>query len=53
MMSFSVKLILKLVCLENVIILNGIFFSFKSLNTGIKNYGFEFDSITVVLNSDI
>ena len=42
----------KLVCLANVIILNSVF-SFKSSNTAIMNYRFEFDSIAVVLDNDI
>ena len=45
--SFSSKLMSKLVCLANVVILNSIF-SFKNSNTVIKNYGFEFDSIVTV-----
>ena len=35
--SFLVKLISKLVCLANVIVLNVFFY--KSLNAGIANYG--------------
>ena len=45
--SFLVKLIFKLVCLVNIFLFN------KSLNIGITNYGFKFDSIMVVLDSDI
>ena len=44
--SFLVKLMSKLVYLENVVFDNVFFF--KSLNVGITNYGFEFDSIAVV-----
>ena len=50
--SFSVKLIFKLVCLINTVILDNVFF-FKSLNVVITNCGFDFDSITAVLDNDI
>ena len=53
--SFSVKLI----CLDhvefmvaNVVVIDNVF-SFKNSNTVITNYGFEFDSIIVVLYNDI
>ena len=50
--SFSVKLMPKLVCLANAVVLDSVF-SFKSLNTAIMNCGFEFDSIASVLDNDI
>ena len=50
--SFSIKLISKLVCLANAVVFYSVFF-FKSSNTAITNCGFEFDSITVVLDNDI
>ena len=50
--SFLVKLMSKLVCLTNTVILDNVFF-FKSSNTLITNYRFEFNSITVVLDSVI
>ena len=57
--SFSIKLMSKLVRLgharfmvANVVVLD-IVFSFKSPNAAITNYRFEFDSIVVVLDSDI
>ena len=50
--SFSAKLMLKLVCLANTVVLDSVF-SFKISNTVIKNYRFEFDSIAAVLDNDI
>ena len=50
--SFSDKLIHKLVCLANVIILDSVF-SFKCSNTVITNCEFEFDSIVAILDSGI
>ena len=50
--SFSVKLMPKLVCLANTIVLDSVF-SFKSSNVVIMNCGFEFDSISTVLDNDI
>ena len=57
--SFSAKLIFKLMRLghigfmvANIVVLDS-FFSFKSSNTAITNYEFEFDSIVVVLDNDI
>ena len=50
--SFLIKLIYKLVCLTNVVILDNVF-SFKISNAAITNYGFEFDLIVVVLYSGI
>ena len=40
--SFSAKLMLKLMCLANVVVLNNVF-SFKNSNVAITNCGFEFD----------
>ena len=40
--SFSAKLMLKLVCLTNAVVLDSVFSS-KSSNAAITNYGFEFD----------
>ena len=48
--SFSVKLMSKLVCLANVVVFYCVF-SFKSLNVAITNCRFEFDSIAAVLDS--
>ena len=45
--SFLVKLMSKLICLINVVVIDNIF-SFKSSNTIIMNYGFEFDSIAAI-----
>ena len=50
--SFSAKPMPKLVCLTNAVVLNSVF-SFKSSNAVITKCGFEFDSIVVVLDSDI
>ena len=50
--SFSIKLMPKLVCSANAVVLDNVF-SFKSSNAAITNYGFEFDSIAVVLNNGI
>ena len=50
--SFSIKLMSKLVCLTNVVVLNSVF-SFKSSNAIITKCGFEFDSITSILYNDI
>ena len=50
--SFSIELMLKLVCLANSVVFYSVF-SFKSLNTIITNCGFEFNSITAVLNNGI
>ena len=50
--SFSVKLMSKLVCLVNVVVLNNIF-SFKSSNAVVTDYEFKFDSIVAVLDNDI
>ena len=50
--SFSSKLMVKLVCLVNVVVLDNVF-SLKSSNDVIMNYGFEFDSIIVFLDNDI
>ena len=48
--SFSIKLMPKLVCLANVVVPNSVF-SFKSSNTAITNYEFEFDSIAAAFDS--
>ena len=50
--SFSVKLMSKLVCLANVVVLDNVF-SFKSSNVTIMNCEFEFDSIAAVQDNDI
>ena len=50
--SCLVKLMPKLVCFINVVVLDSVF-SFKSSNTIITNYEFEFDSITDVQDTDI
>ena len=46
------QLMVKLVCLINVVILDSIF-SFKSSYTVIMNYVFEFNSITAILDNNI
>ena len=42
----------KLVCLINAVVLDSVF-SFKSSNTVITYYEFEFDSIVTILDNDI
>ena len=50
--NFSIKLMSKLLCLINTIILDNVF-SFKSSNVIIMNYRFEFDLITIILDNGI
>ena len=47
--SFSAKLMPKLVCLANAVVLDSVF-SFKSSNAAITNCGFEFDSKTAAFD---
>ena len=51
--SFSAKLMPKLVCLANAVVLEIFFFFIQKFKCRNHVYGFEFDSIAVVLDNDI